>query len=61
MLPVMFKNSWFPTVFDDFMNSDFATPKGCTAPAVNVKESKDAYIMVSRRSSVASASTMTAT
>lgn len=45
MLPVMFKNSWFPTVFDDFMNNDFATPKGCTAPAVNVKESKDAYIM----------------
>ena len=45
MLPVMFKNSWFPTVFDDFMNSDFAAPKGSTAPAVNVKESKDAYIM----------------
>ena len=41
----MFKNSWFATVFDDFRNSDFATPKGCTAPAVNVKESKDAYIM----------------
>ncbi len=23
MLPVMFKNSWFPTVFDDFLNTDF--------------------------------------
>ena len=22
MLPVMFKNSWFPTMFEDFLNSD---------------------------------------
>ena len=45
MLPVMFKNSWFPTVFDDFMN-DF-TPNTCktTAPAVNVREDEKAYTM----------------
>ena len=45
MLPVMFKNSWFPTVFDDFMN-DF-TPSTCktTAPAVNVKEDEKSYTM----------------
>ena len=42
----MFKNSWFPTVFDEFMNSDF-TPSTCktTAPAVNVKEDEKAYTM----------------
>ena len=45
MLPVMFKNSWFPTVFDEFMNSDFAPRANSTAPAVNVKESDKAYIM----------------
>jgi len=46
MLPVMFKNSWFPTVFDEFMNSDF-TPSTykTTAPAVNVKEDEKSYIM----------------
>ena len=45
MLPVMFKNSWFPTVFDEFMNSDFAPRTNSTAPAVNMKESDKAYIM----------------
>jgi len=46
MLPVMFKNSWFPTMFDEFLNSDF-TPSTCTttAPAVNVKEDEKAYTM----------------
>ena len=46
MLPVMFKNSWFPTVFDEFLNSDI-TPSTCTttAPAVNVKEDEKAYTM----------------
>ena len=55
MLPVMFKNSWFPTVFDDFLNTDFVfddflntdfMPRAnSTAPAVNVKESEKAYTM----------------
>ena len=46
MLPVMFKNSWFPTVFDDFLNTDFMPRANSTAPAVNVKESETAYILV---------------
>ena len=45
MLPVM--NSWFPTVFDEFMNSDFTprTKSTTTAPAVNVKEDEKEYTM----------------
>ncbi len=45
MLPVM--NSWFPTVFDEFMNSDFMprTKSTTTAPAVNVKEDEKEYTM----------------
>ena len=46
MLPVMFKNSWFPTVFDEFMNSEFPTHTNTTtAPAVNVMEDEKAYTM----------------
>ena len=45
MLPVMFRSNWFPTVFDDFMNSDFAPHANSTAPAVNVKESDKSYVM----------------
>ncbi len=45
MLPVMFRNSWFPTVFDDFINSDVMPRNQVTAPAVNVKESEEAYTM----------------
>ena len=45
MLPVMFKNSWFPTVFDDFLNTDFMPRANSTVPAVNVKESEKAYTM----------------
>ena len=41
MLPVMFKNSWFPTVFDDFLNTDFMPRANTTAPAVNVKEERE--------------------
>ena len=41
----MFKNSWFPTVFDDFLNTDFMPRANSTAPAVNVKESEKAYTM----------------
>lgn len=45
MLPVMFKNSWFPTVFDEFMNNDMMASTRNTAPAVNVKEDENAYTM----------------
>lgn len=45
MLPVMHTNSWFPTSFDDFFNSDWMPRMKATAPAVNVKEDAEAYIM----------------
>ena len=45
MLPVLFKNSWFPTVFDDFLNTDFMPRANTTAPAVNVREDEKAYTM----------------
>ena len=45
MLPVMFRNSWMPTVFEDFLNIDFVRRVGSTAPAVNDKESETAYTM----------------
>ena len=47
MLPVMLRNSWFPTVFDDFFDNAFPThtTSTCTAPAVNVREDATAYTM----------------
>lgn len=45
MLPVMFRNNWMPTVFEDFLNSDFLPRTSSTAPAVNVKESETEYTM----------------
>ena len=45
MLPVMNSNSLFPTVFDDFFNSDWMPKMKATAPAVNVKEDAKAYTM----------------
>ena len=45
MLPVMIKNSWFPTVFEDFLNNDFMPRANTTAPAVNVREDEKAYTM----------------
>jgi HSP20 family protein len=41
----MFKDSWFPTVFEDFLNTDFMPRANTTAPAVNVKEDEKAYTM----------------
>src|SRR5574344_3039073 len=45
MLPVMNSNSWFPTVFDDFFNSDWMPKMKAPAPAVNVKEDQKEYTM----------------
>ncbi len=45
MLPVMFRNSWMPTLFEDFMNGELMPRTGSTAPAVNVKESETDYTM----------------
>ena len=41
----MNSNSWVPTVFDDFFNSDWMPKMKATAPAVNVKEDAKAYTM----------------
>ena len=41
----MLRNSWFPTVFDEFFNSDNMPRTQVIAPAVNVKENEEAYIM----------------
>ena len=45
MLPVMFRNSWMPTVFEDFLGGDLMPRTNATAPAVNVKESETEYTM----------------
>ena len=45
MLPVMFKNSWFPTVFDGFFDNDIIPATHRTSPAVNVKVDENAYTM----------------
>ena len=45
MLPVINSNSWSPTVFDAFFNSDWMPKMKATAPAVNVKEDAKAYTM----------------
>jgi HSP20 family protein len=41
----MFKNSWFPTMFEEFLNNDIMPRANTTAPAVNVKEDEKAYTM----------------
>ena len=42
----MHGNLWLPDLFNDLMNMDFPAPKrACTAPAVNVIESDEAYIV----------------
>ena len=46
MTPAMYRrNSWFPTVFDEFLNSDMMNTVSTTAPSVNVKETEKAYIV----------------
>ena len=53
---LMKSNGWFPTMFDDFFNTDFmprarsaqwdaCLSKNSTAPAVNVKETDKSYVM----------------
>ncbi len=44
----MKSNGWFPTMFDDFFNTDFMPRANSTAPAVNVKETDKSYVMESR-------------
>lgn len=45
MLPVMSSNSWFPTLFDDFFNSEWMPKTKTIAPAINVKEDVKSYTM----------------
>ncbi len=46
MTPAMYrKNGWFPTVFDEFFNSDLMNTASSTAPSVNVKETEHAYVV----------------
>ena len=39
------RNSWLPTVFNDFFDTDFMPKANATAPAINVKETDKAYIV----------------
>jgi len=44
MTPAMYRrNGWFPTVFDEFLNSDLMNTVSTTAPSVNVKENEHSY------------------
>ena len=43
MLPMMNRNQWLPTVFNDFFESDFIPKASATAPAINVIESDKDY------------------
>lgn len=43
MMPVMRTNNWIPSVFNDLFDVDFIPKANCTAPAINVKESDEAY------------------
>lgn len=43
MLPMMRTNTWLPSVFNDFFNTDFMPKANATAPAINVIESDKEY------------------
>ena len=43
MLPIMNRNQWLPTVFNDFFNTDYMPKASCTVPAINVTESDKDY------------------
>ncbi len=39
------RNSWLPTVFNDFFDTDYMPKANATAPAINVKETEKEYIV----------------
>ena len=43
MMPVMRTNSWIPSVFNSFFDTELMPKVNATAPAINVKESDKAY------------------
>ena len=45
MLPVMFKRSWLPSVFDDLFGDDIVSARKPAVPAVNVMETDSEYVM----------------
>ena len=45
MLPIMHRNSWLPSVFDDYFNTDFMPRANATAPAINVIENEKDYVV----------------
>ena len=45
MLPVLNRDSWIPSVFADFFDTDFMPRTRSTAPAINVKENDRAYVV----------------
>jgi len=45
MYPTMRKNSWLPEVFNDLFNDVYMPRANATAPAINVKESENEYIV----------------
>ena len=43
MRPMIRRNAWLPTVFNDFFDNDFMPRANATAPAINVIETADDY------------------
>lgn len=43
MRPMIRRNAWLPTVFNDFFDNDFMPRANATAPAINVIETQDEY------------------
>ncbi len=39
------RNSWMPDVFNDFFDTDFMPRANATAPAINVKETENNYMV----------------
>ena len=41
----MYQNEWLPEMFSDFFNRDYMSKTKATAPAINVLESDDCYVV----------------
>ena len=41
----MYQNEWLPEMFSDFFNRDYMAKTKATAPAINVLESDDSYVV----------------
>lgn len=45
MRPIIHRNAWMPTVFGDFFDNDFMPRANATAPAINVLENEEGYVV----------------